>query len=98
MHSRESSEYRTFWSSLQISTNESVGYPYQIANNGKVNVPSRTNAVRQTKRPRWSHLCSRAFDSVVPRGRLLVGSRFIFCSLDCAREWSIGEDFPVDGM
>src|SRR5262245_9165130 len=77
MHSRDSSEKRIFSNSLQISWSDNVGHPYQSAINGNVNAPSMTNAVRQTNRPRCSHLCIRAYGAVVPSGRLSTEGSFI---------------------
>src|ERR1700758_2116405 len=92
LHSRESLEYLTFISSLQISVNERVGQPYQTARAGIVNEPSITRPNRHMNRPRLSHMCIRAYGGVVPSGRS-GGANVVM--MRCP---SLGKDLAVDAV
>src|SRR6516164_6478153 len=84
-----------------MSRKPKVGYPYQIARNGRVNEPSRTSPTRHTMMPRLSHLCIPAHCFVVPSGRSSAmdstdDSSSVF---DVLIESSLfREDFAVDGV
>src|SRR5262245_49550640 len=90
LHSSDSLLYRTFMSSLQMSRRLRVGQPYQTARNGNVNEPSMTRATRQTRMPRFNHLCMPAHCSDVPNGSPSVE---VLMELSLFRE-----DFAIDSV